>query len=253
MLIEAHDDMIADVAWMDRAGDVTEPIGARPSAVSMPFADLPTFTACFEAVGDERADTVLRAIGRLVWGANLLETVLLLIVLQLLDERDGQIPSGEELAYLEKTSAGRRLGLLRDLDIPADLEARIDAVLKRRNDIVHHTLENPEIVRAVLSGVGIELAVEEIDQVALDCGKIGGELFAVAGPILEAKVGKTPNELVEMLAAIDLESIEDPQFRKQLEVVQAIRGVDLTLPWQAMSDEQTDDQGQPRETNNEES
>jgi hypothetical protein len=69
--------------------------------------------------------------------------------------------------------------------------------------------------------------------VALDCGKIGVELYAVAGPRLEAKVGKTPAELVEMLGSVKLEAVEDPRLREQLEAVRAMRGLDLTLPWQA--------------------
>jgi len=35
------------------------------------FDDLPTVTAWFEAGQDERVDPLLRAVGRLVWGANL--------------------------------------------------------------------------------------------------------------------------------------------------------------------------------------
>ena len=148
----------------------------------MPFDDLPSVTAYFEAGQDERIDPMLRAIGRLVWGANLLETVLLMMVLQLRGDRDGQLPSREELAYLEEVSAGMRLGLLRELNIPTDLEARIDDVIKRRNRIVHHMFEAPEIVMPIISGEGLGAAVERIEQVALDCGSIGVELYAVAGP-----------------------------------------------------------------------
>jgi hypothetical protein len=204
--------------------------------MSSPFADLPSVTAYFEAVQDERADALMRAIGRLVCGANLLETVLLMMVLQLRGDRDGQLPSQEEFAYLEEASAGRRLGLLRELDIPADLEARIDDVIERRNRIVHHIFETPEIVVPALTGEGIEAAVKHVEQVALDCGTIGVELYAVAGPALEAKLGKGPVELIEILGSIDVDSIEDSRFREQLEVVRAMRGVDLTLPWQADGD-----------------
>ncbi len=50
---------------------------------------------------------------------------------------------------------------------------------------------------------------------------------------LEAKVGKTPAELVEVLATIDPEAVDDPRFREQLEVVREMRGLDLTPPWNA--------------------
>jgi hypothetical protein len=154
------------------------------------FDDLPPVTAYFEAGQDEHTDPLLRAIGRLVWSANLLEVVLLVLVVQLRDDREGQFPTEEEFAYLEEASAGKRLGLLRKLNIPYYLEARIDDAIDRRNRIIHHMFEYPEIVGAVISGEGIDAAVEQVEQVALDCGKIGVELYAVARPRLEAKVGK---------------------------------------------------------------
>jgi hypothetical protein len=207
------------------------------STMPLSFDDLPTVTAWFEAGQDEGVDALLRAIGRLVWGANLLETVLRLLVIQLREERDGQYPAGEEFARLEEASAGRLLGLLRGLHIPADLEGRIDEVIDRRNEVVHRMFEMPEMVAAVVSGEGMDVVVQQIEQVALDCGSIGVELFTVAGGALEAKMGKTPAELAEMLAGIDLEAIEDARSRRQLESIQALSGVDLTFPWQAGKDE----------------
>jgi hypothetical protein len=198
----------------------------------MPFDDLPSVSAYFEAGHGERIDPLLRAIGRLVWGASLLETVLLMMVLQLRSDRDGELPSQEEFARLEEASAGKRLRLLRELEIPAELEARIDEVIKWRNRVVHHMFETPEIVLPVISGEGLDAAVERIEQVALDCGSIGVELFTVAGPGIEAKIGMTPAELAEMLASADLAKVDDPRFREQLEVARAMRGLDLTLSWQ---------------------
>lgn len=168
------------------------------------FDDLPNVTGWFEAVQDEGADSLMRAIGRLVLGANLPETVLRLLVAQLREERDGQYPAEDEFARLEEASAGRLLGLLRGLDIPAGLEGRIGEAIGRRNEVVHHMYEMPEMVAAVASGEGMEAVVAQIEQVALDCGTIAVELFTVAGPALEAKMGKTPAELVELLSGIDL-------------------------------------------------
>jgi hypothetical protein len=197
------------------------------------FDDLPTVTAWFEVGQDERVDPLLRAIGRLVWGANLLETVLLLLVLQLREERDGQYPAEEEFARLEEASAGKLLGLLRNLHIPADLEGRIDEVIDRRNEVVHHMFEMPEVVAAVVSDEGMDAAVKQIEQVALDCGGIGVALFTLAEGALKTKMGKTPAELVEMLAGIDLETVKDARSRRQLESIRALDGMDFTLPWQA--------------------
>jgi hypothetical protein len=201
------------------------------------FDDLPNVTGWFEAVQDEGADSLMRAIGRLVLGANLLETVLRLLVAQLREERDGQYPAEDEFARLEEASAGRLLGLLRGLDIPAGLEGRIGEAIGRRNEVVHHMYEMPEMVAAVASGEGMEAVVAQIEQVALDCGTIAVELFTVAGPALEAKMGKTPAELVELLSGIDLEAVEDARSRRQLESIRAMSGVDLTFPWQAGKDE----------------
>jgi hypothetical protein len=203
------------------------------------FDDLPTVSAFFEAVQDEENNSLLRAIGRLVLGANVLETVLLLVFLHLREERDG-LPSQEEFPYLEAASAGKRLALLRALDIPSDLEARIDDAIERRNRIIHHVFECPEIVVAVTSGEGMGEAVAMVEQVALDCGSIGVELYAVVAPKLEAKHGK-PAELVELLASVDLESVDDPRLREQLEAARAMRGVDFTLPWQAEAAEGDDE------------
>jgi hypothetical protein len=41
-----------------------------------------------------------------------------------------------------------------------------------------------------------------------------------------------------MLGSVKLESVEDPRLREQLEAVQAMRGLDLTLPWQATCDDE---------------
>lgn len=207
------------------------------------FDDLPTVTAWFEAGQDEGVDALLRAVGRLVWGANLLETVLRLLVIHLREERDGEYPAGEEFARLEQASAGRLLGLLRGLHIPADLEGRIDEVIDRRNEVVHRMFEMPEMVAAMVGGEGMDAVVQQIEAVALDCGSIGVELFTVAGAALEVKMGKTPAELAELLAQVPLEAVEDARSRRQLESIRAMGGVDLTFPWQAESGK--DEAGSP--------
>lgn len=35
-----------------------------------------------------------------------------------------------------------------------------------------------------------------------------------------------------MLASIELEKVDDPRLREQLEVARAMHGLDLTPPWQ---------------------
>jgi hypothetical protein len=102
--------------------------------------------------------------------------------------------------------------------------------------------EMPEMVAAVVSGEGMDAVVQQIEAVALDCGSIGVKLFTVAGGALEAKMGKTPAELAEMLAGIDLEAVEDGRSRRQL---RALSGVNLTFPWQAESGKDEADSSPP--------
>ena len=134
---------------------------------------------------DERAEPLLRAMGRLVWGAASLEKILLQVIALLRAERDGQFPSSKELSRLERAPAGQLLEVLKTLDLPDDLAARIAATIDRRNAIIHRPIEDPEVVQAVVKGENIDVVVTRVEQIALDCGQIAVELQAVTGPRLE--------------------------------------------------------------------
>lgn len=182
---------------------------------------------------DERSDPLLRAMGQLVWGASALEKVLLLVIALLCAERDGEFPSPKKLAQLEHAPAGALFRELKTLDLPADLDRRIADAIDRRNRVIHRAVEDPEIVRAIVGGESIDPVVKRVQQTAIDCGQIAVELQAVASPRLEKMLGKTQNELLALLAAVNLETVGDVRSREQLEAIQALGDTDLTLPWQA--------------------
>ena len=52
--------------------------------------------------------------------------------------------------------------------------------------------EMPEAVAVMVGGEGMDAVVQQIEQVALDCGSIVVELFTVAGGALETKMGRLP-------------------------------------------------------------
>ena len=203
--------------------------------MSGPLEKLPKVTAYMDEP-DERAEPLLRAMGRLVWGAASLEKVLLQVIASLRAERDGQFPSSKELSRLESASAGQLLEVLKTLDLPDDLAARIAGTIDRRNAIIHRPIEDPEVVQAVVKGENVDAVVTRVEQVALDCGQIAVELQAVTGPRLENMLGTTRDELVGLLASIDLESVADARSRQQLEAIRALGGTDLTLPWETETD-----------------
>jgi hypothetical protein len=91
-------------------------------------------------------------------------------------------------------------------------------------------------VQAVVKGENVDAVVTRVEQVALDCGQIAVELQAVTGPRLENMLGTTRDELVGLLASIDLESVADARSRQQLEAIRALGGTDLTLPWETETD-----------------
>jgi hypothetical protein len=200
------------------------------------MADRPRVTAFFDdAEQDARLDPLFRAIGRVVLAAGGLETQLLLELAHIRHDRDGEFPGGPELTKLENMPAGYLLKELQKLGLPDDLSCRISGAIERRNELVHHLMEDADIVRAVAGLDEIDAAVDRVDQLALDCAALAGELHVVAGKGVEAAIRKSPSELLAMLQAIDPETM-DPRSLRQLEAVRSLDGLDLTLPWQSAED-----------------
>ena len=192
---------------------------------------------------------LLLAIGGAVVAVAGLEKALQLELVRIYFERAvaaADAPPGElakEIARVERLTAGEARHELRKLGLPADLDRRIDDVVTRRNQLVHRILEDPELVRAVASGEGIDAAVQRIEQLALDCGELAVELHRFAGGKLEARLGRSQQELLVLVQSLDPATITDPRDRRQLEAIIAMGAVDFSSP---PSDERlpTDHQGE---------
>jgi hypothetical protein len=184
---------------------------------------------------DERAVPLVLAVGRLVLGAAALEKVLLVDIITRHFHLDGgwRDEFMAELDDLEKRPAGKLLGRLRDLGIPADLAERIGHVIRRRNQVVHHLMEDVKVTIALQIGDGMEDAVTDIDRIAIDCQQVVNELTLVAFPNMEAALGMTLPELAERIGQLDLAAIEDPQLRQQVEFARVLRDA---LTWEPESE-----------------
>jgi hypothetical protein len=174
---------------------------------------------------DERAVPLVLAIGRLVLGAAALEKVLLVDIVMRDFQRAGKWRDEfvQELSELEGRSAGKLLGRLRDLGIPANLADHVDKVIRQRNRVVHHLMEDVKVAKAMQTGDGMEEVVADIDGVAIACQQVVNELTLVAFPNMEAAIGMTLPELAERIGQIDPATIEDPQTRQQVEFARVMR------------------------------
>jgi hypothetical protein len=115
---------------------------------------------------DEMTLPLFVAIGRAVVAAAALENALQLEPARLLYVKHaaaGELPSSSlalELFRFDRLSAGQLLGKLQELGVPADLYERIDAAVSRRNDLVHRTFEDAELVRATSRTESLEPIIE---------------------------------------------------------------------------------------------
>lgn len=178
---------------------------------------------------DEKAAPLLHAVGRAVWAIGALEKTLLLEYARLQAESAGLGPEVErELSRLERLSAGALRKELQKFDLPGDLDERIGSAIQRRNRLIHHHFEDPELVRAITTGEGIAAVVERVNRLALDCGELAVELSLVAAPRLEAVLGMSRSEMVKLLQSVDPSTVEDVHERQQLEAILATGELDLT-------------------------
>jgi hypothetical protein len=165
------------------------------------------------------------AIGRLVLGAAALEKVLLVDIVVREFHRDGgwRDEMVQELSDLEGRPAGKLLDRLRGFGIRPELADRVADVIRRRNRVVHHLMEDVKVATALQTGEGVEEIVADIDGIAIDCQQVVNELTLVAFPSLEEAIGKTLPELADDLGSIDPSSIEDMQMRQGVEFARVLR------------------------------
>lgn len=177
---------------------------------------------------DEEGSRLFVAIGRAVVGAGALEAALRVEAARLLYTRyaTGNPTSGstlgQELRRLDKLPAGGLFNVLQNLGVPKDLDRRIKDAIDRRNELVHHTFEDPELARAINDAGNIDTVIERIDRLALDCGELAIELQMFSVPKLFELTGRSPTEVVDLVTDVDPTTVTDPRDRKQLEAVQAL-------------------------------
>jgi len=169
---------------------------------------------------DESSSALLLAMGRAIIAAAGLERAMQLELAGLLLKGHVVTPNPKlerELTDSDALTAGQLLGRLRNLDLPDELEIRIADAIRRRNNLVHHTFEDPDLAAFVLDAKSSSALIGRINQLAVDCASLTVELELVAVPRLEHALGKSRAELVELANSIDLTTITDPRERQQLE------------------------------------
>ncbi|HTR74175.1 MAG TPA: mismatch-specific DNA-glycosylase [Solirubrobacterales bacterium] len=191
--------------------------GERPTVFAY-FADL-----------DEQAVPLLAALGRAVMGVAALEANLRLELARLLTvahtSEEDQLP--KRLGEIEKMTGGQLLRELGKLDLPEDLQARIDDVVARRNRLVHHLFEQPEMIGALEPGPARHAAVEQIDRLSLDCGSLAVELQTFALSRLEDATGRSKEELMDLVLSADpgtLDGVERTELERAQRIGIAIGG-----------------------------
>lgn len=193
-----------------------EPGEARPSVAAY-FAEL-----------DEAAIPFFTALGQVIVAAAALEGNLRLELTRLLfAAQDGQeVARGktlsEQVAELETLTAGQLLRRLREQGLPEDLERRIDDAVSRRNRLVHHLFEDPQLVKAIAGTETPDDALARLQQLALDCAALSVELQLFALPKIEASMGASKEDLLDFILSLDPAHIQQQAERKQVEAIQAL-------------------------------
>lgn len=189
---------------------------ARPSVAAY-FADL-----------DEAATSLFTALGQVVVAVAALESNLRLELARLLltsEPRQDAVSDetlGKQKGRLESLTAGQLLAQLRIRGLPEDLERRIDDTISRRNRLVHHLFEDPQLVRAMAGTEESVEAIGKLQQLALDCAALSVELQLFALPKIEASIGTPKEELVNSILSLDPARLEDQTERGQVEAIQAL-------------------------------
>lgn len=183
--------------------------------------------AAYFAELDESATPFLTALGQVVVAVAALEGSLRLELARLLfttpEERENPtVKALQRLEELETLSAGQLLRLLREQGLPENLERRIDDVIARRNRLVHHLFEDPQLVEAMAGTESSDDAIGKLQQLALDCASVAVELQLFALPKIEASMGVSKQELLDFVVSLNPAQIHRPAVRNQLETIQAL-------------------------------
>lgn len=203
-------------ATVDQMTESEDPGDARPSVAAY-FADL-----------DAAAIPLFTVLGQVVVAAAALESNLQLELARLLvaaRARQGPAeddPLAEQLAELKKLTAGQLLGRLRERGLPESLEQRIDGAIARRNRLVHHFFEDPQLIKATAGTEASADVIGKLQQLALDCAALSVELQLFALPKIEASMGASKEELLNFVLSLDPAQLQKQAERKQVEEIQVL-------------------------------
>jgi hypothetical protein len=175
---------------------------------------------------DEEFALLAQSIGRAVMGAAALEKVLLVDIVNRMAQREEQREElDRELRELERRPGGKLLEKLRQLGLNTEMAARIQAAIVRRNRLIHHYMEEPEVMAALMTGAGIDALVGDVDSLAVECQQIVNLIAPDAFAGLQQFLGANLPQLLHALTALDLDLVEDPTLRQQLAT---LKELDLT-------------------------
>ena len=172
---------------------------------------------------DENLAPLAQSIGRAVMGAAALEKVLLVDIVNRMAQREGLREQLErELHELERRSGGKLLEKLKELGLPDDLATRILAAIVRRNRLIHHYMEEPKVMMALMTGTGFEDLVAEVDDLAVECQQIINLIAPDAFAGLQQALGASVPELIDAIKNLDSQRVENPTLRQQLQTLQQL-------------------------------
>jgi hypothetical protein len=175
---------------------------------------------------DEEFALLAQSIGRAVMDAAALEKVLLVDIVNRMAQREEQREElDRELRELERRPGGKLLEKLRQLGLNTEMAARIQAAIVRRNRLIHHYMEEPEVMAALMTGAGIDALVGDVDSLAVECQQIVNLIAPDAFAGLQQFLGANLPQLLHALTALDLDLVEDPTLRQQLAT---LKELDLT-------------------------
>lgn len=156
------------------------------------------------------------AIGQAVLSAAGLEQALLLTILHRRGERDGvdEQLARKMLIYATETG-GRLANQLKSLGVSAEVQERLHDVLVRRNQLVHHPVEQPTLLSG-LAGRDIAAAISWVESISSDCQTLVDELLRRALPGALEVTGLTPEMIDDLLHSRDLTDIEEATTRGKI-------------------------------------
>jgi hypothetical protein len=181
---------------------------------------------------DEAAAPLLMAIGRAVFCVAGLENALQMEVSRLLLAQAvaaGQPLDERRLSALDTETVGRLLSRLRELGLPPEVDARIGAVVNRRNALVHHLYEDPQLLMAFAGRDKEDAALRQLERLAIDAAELTVELHLYAVPKLEEMLGMSLGQMVDAIRAADTSALRAPRDQRRLEALRAFGDLDDLL------------------------